>query len=311
MKFEKYRHYNHRELLDLLDQERVWRSLLGSFQLGKYILNPLRYDKDLGSCKLLERDGVIRLMDFASKMHSGHDCISFYMIQNPNLKWTEVCINLLSNNSLPTSSYKVSPGILKPPVLFEPIYKQWDQIDIDYWEARGVTNRDKVSPVSGYIQTNDKKREFYTSEQCYVYECNGKYKFYFPKRKEFRFIGNMQQNDVWIKQGNSTLLISKSHKDFLVLENLVPYSLTHVQGENWGHPEGHILLEWELLYDNIFIFMDNDNPGIEGANRLANKFAYKKPSIFYIDPKYGIKDIDQFRVEYGYEDTVEFLINNL
>jgi DNA primase len=84
-----------------------------------------------------------------------------------------------------------------------------------------------------------------------------------------------------------------------------------VQGENWGHPEGHILLEWELLYDNIFIFMDNDNPGIEGANRLANKFAYKKPSIFYIDPKYGIKDIDQFRVEYGYEDTVEFLINNL
>lgn len=312
MKFEKYKYYNHSELLEQLDQERVWRSLLGSFQLDKHILNPLRADRNLGSCKLVERDGIIKLMDFASKEHSGLDCISFYMRQNPTLKWGEVCINLLTNNSLPVSSYRVFPGIVKEEVKFIPLYREWEQRDIDYWALRGLENNPRITPVSGYIQINgDRKREVHTSEQVYVYECNGRFKFYFPNRKDFRFIGNMQRNDLWQSQGNSTLLISKSHKDFLVLEQMVPFTLTHIQGENWGHPDGHILLEWELAFAEVILFLDNDNPGKEGANRLASKFIYKKPSIFYIDPKYGVKDIDQFRVEYGYEDTIEFLNNNL
>jgi hypothetical protein len=312
MKFEQYRHYKHAELIGLLDQERVWRSLLGSFQLDKYILNPLRNDRHVGSCKLVEKDGIIKLMDYAAKEYSGLDCIAFYMKQNPTIKWNEVCINLLSNNSLPVSSYRVFPGIVKEEVKFTPFYKQWDQRDIDFWALRGLEHNPKINPVSGYIQQNgDRKREIHTSEQVYAYECNGRFKFYYPNRESFRFIGNMQRNDLWHKKGNSTLLITKSHKDFLVLEDMVPYSLTHIQGENWGHPDGHILLEWELLYDTILVWFDGDIPGIEGANRLASRFAYKKPFIFFIDPKYEVKDIDQFRVEYGYEDTIEFLNNNL
>ena len=85
MKFDEIPNkiYSHATLIHEIDQERVWFHILGYFAVNELILNPLRKDTHLGSCKIIERNGILRIHDWASRQYSGDDCIGVYMRLNP------------------------------------------------------------------------------------------------------------------------------------------------------------------------------------------------------------------------------------
>lgn len=313
-----YIHYNRTELLNLIDQIKVWHSIVGHCHLEEFILNPLRTDNHRGSCSLVEYNGKIVLQDWASRQYSGQDCIAAYCLLNPQFSWEQVCYNLIEisqKGSLP-SSY-VIPGLaLKPKektTQLIPIYRDWLIKDKKYWGQYGITKdqltrNGLVEPICGYTQIKEtKKSEHHFDELAYCYHYDERVKFYFPNRVDFRFLGNINRNDNYhIKRGSDTLLITKSLKDTLVFENLVDYDITHVQSEN-SDPDGHVILNWEIGYKHQIIVFDNDKSGLEGMQRLATKFLYTEPQLFWINPELGLKDISDMYKEYGEKDTLDYL----
>lgn len=316
--FLEYLNGNKEWLLSNIDQLKVWSNILGySARTGEKILNPLRVDKHLGSCHLWDNGRSIILIDLAHSKTSGYDCVTAYRYLNPYKKWSEVCSDLLNMAQvLPISSYRVVPGLPKKEQIIEPIYRDWLDEDLIWFEEQGVfkwqLDREStlVKPVKGYIQTKEgKKSEQHFNEQCYCYHHNGKVKLYWPKRKQWRFLGTMGRDDLWVIHGedSTNLLVTKSHKDALALESCLSFSITHTQAET-SIPSGHILLEWEMGFDNIFILMDNDIPGIEGANNLAKQFIYKKPKLLFLE---DYKDITEMIRTEGLRETINYLLTIL
>lgn len=320
----KYIHYNRTELLNLIDQIKVWHSIVGHCHLEEFILNPLRVDNHRGSCSLVEYNGKIVLQDWASRQYSGQDCIAAYCLLNPQFSWEQVCYNLIEISSKGNNvSPYILPGLVVKPksktLELIPIYRDWEKRDREFWQLRGISKSQLerpttlVRPIEGYLQIKeDRKSEQHFAELAYCYHCNNKVKFYFPERKGFRFLGNQERNDCWLlKRDLNNLIICKSHKDMLVWENFTDYSLTHIQGEVYGHPDGHKILEYEIGFKNIFICMDNDIAGKKGAQLLYEKFIYTSPTILNISPELNCKDIDEIICKYRYNTTFEVIKNML
>lgn len=310
---------NKQWLLSQIDQERVWSNILGySFKIGQWILNPLRTDKHLGSCSIIwsnKNDNLI-LMDYADKRTSGFDCITAYQYLYPQKKWDEVCSDLLNiAQSFPTSAYKILPGIIKEKISeFTPFYRDWTQEDIDWWDLRGVVleqlNRDVTltKPVKGYFHKKEgKETQVHFNEQCYCYHHQDKVKFYFPNRKNFRFIGNISKEDIWyLNKGSDILFISKSNKDLLVLDNLLDVNLTMIQSET-NYPSSDKFYEWECSHKEVYVLMDNDNPGRQIAQEIKKQFLYIPCKIIEINPLTKCKDIDEYYVKHGFNETFDYL----
>lgn len=310
---------NKKWLLNHIDQQVVWSSIIGyNVELNKLILNPLRNDKSLGSCLItIDSQGIYNLVDYADSRTNGFDCISAYRYLYPHKSWNEVCYNLLNiGQIIPTSAYKSVPGLIKKKqeVTLIPIYRDWSQQDLDWWYKRGVTidqlNREEtlVKPIKGYIQTKENKQsEVHFNEQCYCYHHQDKVKFYFPNRKNYRFLGNMTKNDVWFLNRNSdTLFICKSHKDLLVIENICDFSLSLVQSET-NYPSSDKFYEWECFYKQVIICMDNDQTGRNIAQEIKKQFLYIPCKIIEIEPETKYKDFDEYYIKEGLTETIDYL----
>ena len=316
MKLQWLKYHTRQELLDSINQIDVWGMILGHrVELGQYILNPLRKDTNAGSCYLSEWKGKIVLTDWASYKYSGTDCIAAYMQLNPTKSWGEVTIDLLRCGSY--QNYIPSVVKRKKTLDLKPLYKEWTESDLKWWSDQGVFKEQMdrketlVRPIKGYIHKKEGKEiQVHLSEPAYCYHCNGRYKFYFPTRKENRFLGNQTRDDVFFKEGNDTLLVCKCAKDFLCLSNLVPYSLVHVQGENYGHPSDLQLYEWEVKFSRIIILFDKDSSGVEGMKRLQKRFVYTPCDYYWIDDDKA-KDVTDFYKIYGEQETIDYLIELL
>jgi len=317
MKLDWVEYHNHRQLLNKLDQMKVWSNLIGyTPKIGEHILNPLRPDKHKGSCYLENRDGRIIIVDWADRKHSGHDCISAYLMKYPQ-PWNQACIELLkigSGISVNTSSYMAIPGYKKKTREIIPIYRNWNDKDKKYWSARGVSRSQLdrketlTKPIKGYILIKEDTQQFDLNELAYCFESNGRFKLYFPERQEFRFISSTKRTDVWhLDRGSDTLLVTKSQKELLVWENLIDWDLTHVQNESYSEHDAELIYKWEVGYEKVYFNFDNDITGITAMQNFTSKFLFKEAEFFYIDPKFNIKDIDQMRVEWGYNDTLEYI----
>jgi hypothetical protein len=275
------------ELIKMVDQASVWSAILGFIPKGTF-RSPFRSDPKPG-CKLDWYDGKLLFVDWSRGVYL--DCIEAYKLLNPHKKWYEISRDLrkhiLYNKSVQVEREKE----------FKVKYSEWKTNHKEYWYQRGVTsfqlNRPStlVRPLKGF-EFEKKQVDFF--DLCYGYHFEGRVKAYFPQEQpiNLKFLGNQKRNDVWhLRRGSKTLLISKAHKDLLVLENLCEFDLTHVQGERL-FPTQNKMDMWSIEYDLIYILFDNDPVGIEGANLLCNLLSTETRLIF--TPTF--KDIDEMAV---------------
>lgn len=313
---DSFYYISKKDLMEKLDQEYVWRQILGNVKVGQGVLNPFRNDKNTGSCYLHWMEGTLRLIDFADKTTSGLDCISGYMKCNPNLSWNQVCQNLLNiGKTFPPSSYTALPGlkVKTSSIEYEPLYRNWEDRDIRYWGLRGVNLNQfegdfRVKPINGFIQTGDSKIESHFNDLGYVYHFNPRVKFYFPDRNKPRFLGNAKGSDLWhLKRGSDTLVIQKSHKDFFVLENLCEHNILVTQNETPTLGKD-VLFDLESYYKKVFIWYDPDEAGIKGAERLRDQFLYTPVETITSE---GGKDLDEMYLNHGERFCLTFIKNNV
>jgi hypothetical protein len=137
------------------------------------------------------------------------------------------------------------------------------------------------------------------------------WRIYFPRRQEFRFLGNcstkiLQGYKQLPKEGN-LLVITKSMKDVAALyaygiSAIAPNSETQFTSDE-------VLAKLKERFKNIVVVYDNDLPGITNMCKL--KKLHPELTYFFIPRSYGAKDFTDFRAKYGYEKTKKFIVKYL
>ena len=131
------------------------------------------------------------------------------------------------------------------------------------------------------------------------------WRIYMPKRKEFRFIGNVSTKTIQgykqlVKKGK-VVVITKSMKDCLSMYScgisaIAPNSETQFVSDS-------MLEDLKKRFKYIVVFYDNDLPGIRGMKKL--KKLHPELNYFYIPRHYGAKDFSDFYHMYGRTKTID------
>ena len=164
---------------------------------------------------------------------------------------------------------------------------------------------DKLFSVQSYsIVREDSFRHYIPDNICYAYTDfpDNKKKIYSPYDKKLKFCGNITAKDIGninnIPVKGEKLIITKSYKDCRVLRNL---GYTSIWNQNEGMiPPLYLLQDLSDRFNDIIIFYDNDNAGINAGIKLKQTFAniQKEVSVYYIPLTYKVKDISDFYARY-------------
>ena len=195
--------------------------------------------------------------------------------------------------------------------------KNFTKNDDLYWNQFGITRdvlkKFDVAPIECYWVDGELKPTRYTEKNpMYAYKVFSKFKIYKPleKEKERKWRTNCSNLDVqgWgqLPVSGDTLIITKSLKDVMTL-HVLGFTAIAAASENSDIPS-IIIDNLKKRFKHIYIFFDNDLPGVKGAERLASK--YDLP-FFYIDEQllmwHKIKDAsDLVRIQ-GAEAATELI----
>jgi RNA recognition motif-containing protein len=159
--------------------------------------------------------------------------------------------------------------------------RPFNDADRKFWQQYGITKKqlidDKVFPISLFKMIGTKKGDISIKPRkvTYAYTEFDKdmKKIYQPYQKgKYKFATNCDQNAVGglkkLVPFGRQLVITKSYKDYRVLKN---QGLNSVWFQNEGQiPSLDIVLNLANRFDNVIIFFDNDETGINAAIKVVN-----------------------------------------
>jgi hypothetical protein len=192
--------------------------------------------------------------------------------------------------------------------------REWCQHDIDYWKSYGITKEwliyANVYPISHKIIIKDGKRHIFVADKyAYAYvefkDGNTTLKIYQPyNTKGFKWTNKHSKSviSLWTKvpkKGNR-ICICSSVKDALCLWSNTGIPSIAIQGEGYSMSNTAIS-ELKKRFNNIYILLDNDEPGIKDAEKLASKTGFTNIVLPKIN---GAKDISDLYL--SLQDTEKF-----
>lgn len=325
------------ELLDSVDHLKVWEHLVGESRLNHRFLRPSWLGGDhRPDCKLGLKKGKVRYYDPPRGL--SWDILDGYAAKYPQDDWTSTVENMLSwsGTSKATIDQLNKNELWVPNFILTPRVVEWSDWGKEYWAKRGV-DYTKLShkailtqEICGYeTNTETELGSTYFSQMArgFVYWANGHCKCYFPEEvKDRKFRGRLKANDCWLvdrnkyrqlenKPDTKTLLVAKSNKDMLVWLQFVSCDLACVAAEG-SFPDAEWLLNnVRMKYERVLIIFDPDSAGLKGANDLQMRLlSISEVGNFAVKvwpwPDPVSKDIDQYRVDNGFEQTIHFLKAN-
>jgi len=206
-----------------------------------------------------------------------------------NLGLGSINSNRLTTLNLPSkSNFKVT-DFEKRPTIIQIHPRRWTKADREYWGQYDIPpillKYHRVYSIDSYrIDSNKIDNGYYRvnpyqlaySMDYYWHKGIFRRKLYFPQNKErYRFISNVDSTIVqgWSllpKNGSKILFITKSYKDILTF-NLLGYWAIAPNSEHSYIPE-HVMNKLKKRFNNIYVWFDNDEGGIEGGKRFAKTF---------------------------------------
>lgn len=190
------------------------------------------------------------------------------------------------------------------------------ELELKWWAKYGITPEilkhfDVYSCRHVFLNGNLCAK---SQQHCPIYGYYGKkyqgrelWKCYFPKRKEYRFLGNypaekLQGYDKLPKKGKFCV-ITKSQKDVMALyaygiPACAPNSETVI-------PKETIIKDLLSRFTYVFALWDNDKTGVTFLNKI--KRTYPQLHCLIIPRHLGAKDFSDLRKMYGRKQTAEYI----
>ena len=313
-------------ILSRISEESIMYFYLGVNPGKKLFRSPLRKDKNV-TCSLFRNSkGKLIFKDFATNDYL--DCWNVVMTKF-GCSYYEALEIIANDFGLIKTNISKNKGKinLNIPRIEEKEFskiqveiKYFSELELKWWSKFGITLEilQKFNVYSCKHVFLNGKVIASSTQNCPIYGYYGgkikenkeKYelwKVYFPKRKEFRFIGNypakkLQGYDKLPKKGK-LCVITKSLKDCMTLYSLgipacAPNSETVI-------PSDAIIKDLKERFTYVIALWDTDYTGIT----FLNKFKKKHPELIYtwIPRKFKTKDISDFYKEYKRKKTLNLI----
>lgn len=335
-------------ILSKISQEQIFEKYLGiSVEFNTLLKAPaiIRTNDRNPTCSFYySSNGKLRFRDFGGNYFWG-DCFDIvalvHRLNAQNKKDFNLILDIVARdfrihkyeNSLNIdtgSTYDVRDvkgKKEKSKVEFKVKPREWYQQDARFWQQGNITKKYldlfDVHPCM-YIWKNDTLiYNFNPKDPAYAYRFGkGEFKFYFPFRKEYRFLSNTS-----VLQGFKQFepaeigLITKSYKDVISLKtfgisSVAPSSETHlISKSQW--------LDLKPLAEHWFSLMDYDRAGILMAQKLrkaynihplffAREFRQGElrkliPTLYANYKDFGNKDFFEYVTKFGKPSTIKLI----
>ena len=217
--------------------------------------------------------------------------------------------------------------------------RDWKDYDIEYWASYGITlewlKYAEVYPISHKIVIKDGQRYVFAADKyayAYVEHKEGKVtlKIYQPYNTKGYKWSNKHDNSVvglWTKvpEYGEQICICSSLKDALCLWSNTEIPSLTLQGEGY-RMSNTAISELKRRCKQVFICLDNDEPGLKDAQKLAEETGFTNVVLPHFDEGKDISDLfkakgkEEFlkiiqplfnssRQEHEYEDDLPFEID--
>lgn len=284
--------------------------------------SPLRSDNHVTCSFFRGKSGNLYFKDFASGK-----CLTFEGVvmekYNCNyhtaLKIIAKDFGYTKDSPVKKIAVKIQPKFEEEKQTFIQIEaKEFSEPELKWWGSFGITKdilyRFKVYSCSTVFLNRNIYAQSAQHSPIYGYYFGKKenieqWRIYMPKRKEFRFIGNVSTKTIQgykqLAKTGKLVVITKSMKDLMCLYSLgisaiAPNSETQFVSDK-------VLEELKQRFKYIVLLYDNDLTGV----RFTNKIRKQHPELIVsmIPRSTGAKDISDYYYIYGRKNTQEFITN--
>ena len=331
MNFQFQQKLNKDLILSKYSEEQIMEYYLNVPVKKGLFRSPIRSDKNPTCSFYRNKSGDLIFKDFATGQHLN----IFGIVQEIHhcdyhkaLRIIANDLGIIKNKSIPKNIGKINLNAVKfkdrETSKIQVQIQDFTEQDLKWWGKYGITkgilnhfnvfsckhvflngnlfaSYQQHCPIYGYyggkIQENKEKIE--------LWKC------YFPKRKEYRFIGNypakkLQGYDKLPKKGKICVL-TKAQKDVMALyaygiPACAPNSETVI-------PSKTIIDDLINRFEYVFALWDNDNTGVTFLNKMKRQFPQLHCLI--IPKHYEAKDFSDLRAKYGEQETKKFIIKYL
>lgn len=280
------------EILDIVSEGDILAYYLGITEVPCIISSPLREDKR-PSFGLYSADGKkINYTDLSTRDRGG-------LFDLLGKMWGVGYLEVLQrvSNDIPKFTATSSVKRSSPNVVSRSTYssesdlqckvREWKDYDLEYWGSYGISlewlKYAEVYPISHKIIVKSGQRFVLGADKlayAYVEHKEGKVtlKIYQPFNKAGYKWANKHDNSVislWTKvpEYGEQICICSSLKDALCLWANTGIPSLAIQGEGYRMSDTAIS-ELKRRYKQVFICLDNDEPGLKDAQKLAEETGF-------------------------------------
>jgi hypothetical protein len=324
-------------ILSRLSDEQIFGYYFGSFSPGKTYCSVLRPDRNPSTSFFYNNSGKLTYFDHARQ--EAFDCFDFvqelYKIGfGDALKKIANDFGIVKDAFMGASmTYREKQDTsridknVKREKIFQFTILPWEQRHLDIWTPFSFTKEELEADRFLYPIEElfiNKKRIYNPGElPWFIYvipdiASQGKYYFkaYMPSGGDMKWLTNNPNTNPYgyldLPYKSSTLIITKSRKDMMVLRKIWP-DVMAVQNESEGALLGSLLTDLKKRYDKIYIWFDADNTGVENCTKF-NKYGcgyINTPKHLWLDEKFQIKDPAEFARQFTIEGLREYTYNKL
>lgn len=295
------------DILSKVTEADILSYYLGISEIPTIISSPLRKDNN-PSFGLYSRDGKrIYYIDFSTRDRGGLFDLLGHMW---NCSFEEVLVRInkdISKFGNGTSVHISSPctvkSINKNNTDLQCKVREWRDYDIEYWASYGISLNwlayAEVYPISHKIIIKDGQRYVFAADKyayAYVEHKEGKVtlKIYQPFNKKWKWSNKHDKSviSLWAKvpEFGDKICICSSLKDALCLWANTGIPSIAIQGEGYNMSNTAIS-ELKRRFKQVFICLDNDEPGIRDAKKLSEETGFTNVVLPHFDEGKDISDL--------------------
>jgi hypothetical protein len=312
--------FRYENILDKIDPYYIYRFYLGEeFSTRKNISSPFRPDEDPSFRIKVGTDGSLFHKDYGDARKAGN-CINFVQ-QLYGISYKEAIEKIENDFGIKKSgkhferiiSEFQKPENLTPkePDVFEVVTRPFTKEELAYWKQYEITESElKANDVYSIkeLYKNGQLKEDHNLRFAYHYDPF--WKIYRPYvDKKWKWIWNNTPNDRMYGlenvKGRDKVIVTKSHKDYLVLSSIYPY-VCGTQNES-EVAINQTNLELLQKCKEVYIIFDNDAAGVRSC-KFYNQYGFKYwnvPQKYYQETK--SKDPSDLVKNYGLKELVKLL----